>query len=46
MIGIDHEDVDLAHAILGMNPGADPTDHLSPQRSDIDVVRLDVEDGG
>src|SRR5699024_2209780 len=42
-VGIDDEDVDLAHAVLGVEPRADPSCRAAVVDRDVDALRLRVE---
>src|SRR5699024_11772569 len=42
-VGIDDEDVDLAHAVLGVEPRADPSGRAAVVDRDVDALRLRVE---
>ena len=46
MRGIDTQDVDLAHGVLGVDSGADPPGDLVVDERDVAVSRFFVEDQG
>lgn len=43
MVGVNNKNVDLAHVVIGVKPGADPSDRMPEFDSDIHTLWFGVE---
>ena len=46
VVGVDDDDIDLPHPILGVQPGTHPAHRATVENGDVDAVGLAVEDLG